>query len=221
MMTDAPRYLREPPALHPAVVGCLEHRGRVGEPEIQASVLLLVATGGLEQRASVRRITTIARAHDVAVTELRPAAERWDALDVLDKELVTLLWETIGGAGALSLADLQAAVRSRPATFEAGLERWQTSVAARAEQLGLVRDGKLTDAGDAERDRLQAFERYLRDFGTLEDEPPVAVELWGPYLAYAVVFGLGDRVARELGLHSPSVAAAPNLAVWKAWFGLD
>lgn len=220
-MTDAPRYLREVPALHPAVVGLLEHGRDVGEPEIQASLLLLVATGGLQQRASVRRVTTIASAHDIAVTELRPVAECWETLDVLDRELISMLWETLGGAGALSLADLQAAVRSRPATFKAGLARWQRSVAARAEQLGLTRSGKLTDAGEAERDRLRAFERFLHDFGTLEDEPPIAVELWGPYLAFAVVFGLGDRVARELGLDTPSVAANPNLAVWKTWFGLD
>lgn len=220
-MTDGPRYLREPPALHPAVVGCLEHHGDVGQAEIQASLLLLVAGGGLEQRASARRVTTIARAHDLEVTELRPVAERWDALDILDKELVSFLWETLGGAGALSLADLQAAARSRPDTFRAGLSRWQQNVTARAEQLGLMRDGKLTDAGKAERERLRAFERFLHDFGTLEDEPPIAVELWGPYLAYAVVFGLGDRVARELGLDTPSVAADPNLAVWKTWFGLD
>lgn len=220
-MTDAPRYLREPPHLHPAVVGCLEHRGDVGEPEIQASLLLLVANGDLEQRASTRRVTTIARAHDLDVTELRPVAERWDALDILDKQLISFLWDTLGGAGALSLADLQAAARSRPNTFRTGLDRWQQGVSVRAEQLGLMRDGKLTDVGDAERERLRAFERFLRDFGTLEDEPPIAVELWGPYLAYAVVFGLGDRVARELGLDAPSVAANPNLAVWKAWFGFD
>ena len=221
MMTEQARYLREPPDLHPAVVGCLEHRGRIGEAEIQASLLLLVADGALEQRASVRRVTTIARAHDIAVTELRPVAERWDALDILDKELVSFLWETLGGAGALSLADLQAGARSHPGTFNAGLLRWQQSVNARAEQLGLMSGGSRTEAGKAERERLQAFERYLRDFGTLEDEPPIAVELWGPYLAYAVVFGLGDRVARELGLDTPSVAGDPNLAVWKTWFGLD
>lgn len=220
-MTDAPRYLREPPSLHPAVVGCLEHHGHVGEPEIQGSLLLLVANGGLEQRASTRRVTTIARAHDIEVTELRPVAERWDALDILDKELISFLWETLGGAGALSLADLQAGVHHRPRTFNAGLLRWQQSTAARAEQLGLTQRGKLTEAGKAERERLRAFERFLHDFGTLEDEPPIAVELWGPYLAYAVVFGLGDRVARELGLDTPSVAANPNLAVWKAWFGFD
>lgn len=220
-MTDPPRYLREPPVLHPAVAGCLMHRGRVGEAEIQGSLLLLVASGGLEQRASVRRITTIARAHDVPVTEIRPVAERWEALCALDRELISFLWETLGGAGALSLADLQAAVRSRPGAFKAGLARWRASVQAQAVQLGLTDGERLTDAGRAERGRLQAFERFLHDFGTLQDEPPVAVELWGPYLAWATVFGLSDRVARELGLETPSVAADPDLATWRAWFGFD
>lgn len=220
-MTDAPRYVREPPALHPAVAGCLEHRGHVGEAEIQGSLLLLVTNGALEQRASVRRVTTIARAHDIAVTELRPVPAAWDALDMLDKELITFLWDTLGGTGALSLADLQAGARSRPGTFKAGLRHWRHSVRTRAGQLGLMREDTLTETGEAERERLRAFERYLHDFGTLQDEPPIAVELWGPYLAWAVIFGLGDRVARELGLNSPSVAGDPNLAVWKAWFGLD
>jgi hypothetical protein len=220
-MTDAPRYLREPPDEHPAVVGYLERPGRLGEEVVQASLLLLVASGALEQRRSIRRVTTIARAHDIVVTELRPVPERWDGLDSLDKELVSFLWDTLGGAGALSLADLQAAVRRRPGRFAAGLQHWQSSVAARAEQLGLAEGDRRTGLGTAARERHHAFRRYLHDFGTLEDEPPVAVELWGPYLAYAVLFGLGDRVARELGLDSPSVAADPNLAVWKTWLGLD
>ncbi len=220
-MTDAPRYLREPPDEHPAVVAYLEKPGGLGEETVQASLLLLVATGALEQRRSTRRVTTIARAHDIEVTELRPVTERWDALDVLDKELISLLWGTLGGAGALSLADLQAAVRRRPDSFAAALQHWHASVAARAAQLGLVEGGKRTELGNAARERHRAFRRYLKEFGTLEDEPPVAVALWGPYLAYAVLFGLGDRVARELGLDSPSVAADPNLAVWKAWLSLD
>jgi hypothetical protein len=203
------------------VAGCLKHRGRVGEADIQACLLLIVTTVCLEHRASVRRVTTIARAHDVAVTELRPVAERWDALDLLDRELISFLWDTLGGAGALSLADLQAGARSRPDTFKAGLRRWQQSVLRRAEQLGLSESGSLTDAGRSELERLRAFERYLHDFGTLGDEPAIAVELWGPYLAWAVAFGLGDRVARELGIDTPGVAADPDLAVWKAWFGLD
>ena len=215
-----PRYLREPPDLHPAVVGCLERRGAVTSAEVMASVLLLIASGALEPRQSSRRVTTIASAHDLTVTEVRPVPERWNALDALDKELISFLFGVLGGSGALSLADLQAAARSRPAAFKAGLERWKALVVERTQELGLMRGGSRTDAGTAAQKRHQAFRRYLDDFGTLEDEPPIAVELWGPYLAYAVLFDLGDRVARELGLESPSVAADPNLAVWKSWFGI-
>ncbi len=219
-MTE-PLYLREPPAVHPAIIGCLERRGEVTQAEAIGSMLLLVANGALEQRMSTRRITTIARAHDVTVTELVPVADRWDRLDIIDQELVWFLFGMKGGAGALALVDLQAAARSRPRAFRQGLQNWQARVLERAGQLGLWSDGRPTDAGDATRRDTAAFRRYLHDFGTLDDEPPLAVELWGPYLAYAVVLDLGDRVARELGLDAPSVAADPNLATWKAWFGIE
>lgn len=219
-MTDVPKYLREPPVLRPAIVGCLERRGGVTEAEVLATVMLLIAEGALEPRDSKRRVTTIAAAHDIDVTELRPALDKWDSLDSLDKELVTFLFGALGGAGVLSLPDLQAAARHRPAAFKAGLQHWKSLVVARAEDLGLLRSGSRTIAGKAAHEQHEAFKRYLHDFGTLEDEPPIAVELWGPYLAFAVLFSLGDRVARELGLDSPSVAASPNLAVWKVWFGL-
>lgn len=219
-MADSPRYIREPPQLHPAVVGCLERRGSITGAEATASVLLLVANGALEARDSARRVTTIASAHDVRVTEVRPVAARWADLDVLDRELLSFLFGAIGGSAALSLADLQAVVHHRPAPFKTGMLQWERSVVERTEQLGLMHRGSRTLAGKAAREQHRAFKRYLHDFGTLQDEPPVAVELWGPYLAYAVLFDLGDRVARELQLDSPSAAADPNLAVWKSWFGI-
>ena len=221
MADAAPRYLREPPDVRPAIVGCLEHKGAIGDAEVQASLLLLVAEGALEQRESTRRVTTIAGAHDVPTVELRHAPDRWDSLDIVDRELLAFLFDAIGGAGALSLADVQATVHHRPDAFAAGMQRWRLAVVAHAEELGLMRGGRLTDAGKAARDRHDAFRRYLHDFGTLEDEPPVAVALWGPYLAYAVLFGLGDRVARALDPGGPGPAANPNLATWKAWLGLD
>jgi hypothetical protein len=215
-----PLYLREPPALHPAVVGCLGRRGAVTGAEVIASLLLLIADGDLEPRRSVRRVTTIASAHDTDVTEVRPVATHWNSLDPLDQELLSFLFGLLGGSGTLTLTDLQAVAHHRPTQFKAGLRQWERSVVARTEELGLMQRGSRTLAGKAAHGRHEAFRRYLRDFGTLEDEPPIAVELWGPYLAYAVLFDLGDRVARELDLNAPSVAGNPNLAVWKSWFGL-
>jgi hypothetical protein len=214
----AERYLREPPALHPAVVGCLYRRGRVGPAEVIASVLLQVAQGALTVRDSTRRVTTIAGAEEVPVVELRVAEGRWDALDPLDRELLSALFALTGTPGALTIADLQAATRRR--SVKAALARWRARVRARAEELGLLRGRRRTAAGREAHARHEAFRRYLRDFGTLDDEPPLAVTLWGEYLAYATLFGLGDRVARELDLGGPGAAAHPDRAVWKAWLGL-
>jgi hypothetical protein len=221
MAEELPLYVREPPELHPAIVGCLDRRGGVTGAEVMASLLALVADGALTTRSSVRRVTTIASAHDTDVTELRVVPERWMDLDPLDRALVTFLTDAIGGAGVLTLADVQAAARSRPTGFRQGLVPWKAMVVSRTQDLGLLRGRTRTPTGDAEWRRHQAFRRYLTDFGTLGDEPPVAVALWGRYLAFAVLFGIGERVARELDLEGPGVAAAPDLATWKAWLGLD
>src|SRR5665648_926065 len=38
-----------------------------------------------------------------------------------------------------------------------------------------------------------ALERYLKDFGRLQEKPPDAVVLWEQFLVYAVVFGIADE----------------------------
>ena len=37
-------------------------------------------------------------------------------------------------------------------------------------------------------------ERYLKDFGRLDEKPPDAVVLWEQFLIFAVVFGIADKV---------------------------
>jgi hypothetical protein len=213
----APRYEREPPALHPAIVGCLWHRGRVPDSAIAATVLSLIARGALEARSTTRQVTTIAGAHAVEVTEIRPDPARAAEMGPLDHELLAALQACVGGPVALSIADVRAAMHSRPATTRRELARWKASAEAETRALGLLRGMRRTAAGRREHDAHKAFFRYLRDFGTLHDEPPLAVELWGHYLAFAVLFGIGDRVAVELDLHSQDAAASPNLAVWRQW----
>jgi hypothetical protein len=220
MTEEVVRYLREPPRLHPAIVGCLWRRGRVTGDDVAASVLRLIAEGDLLARESARQVTTIGGSQEIPAVELRVVPELWEALDPLDKELVRFLHDLLGGPSALTLADLQAAVVRRPAAYKRGLAHWQTLVRQRTADAGLLRGRLRTRAGRQAHARHKAFHRFLRDFGTLEDEPPIAVELWGEYLAYAVVLGLGDRVAGELDLAAPGIAAHPDLAVWEAWFGL-
>jgi uncharacterized membrane protein len=65
-----------------------------------------------------------------------------------------------------------------------------------------------------------ALERYLKDFGRLQEKPPDAVVLWEAFLVYAVVFGIADDVAKAMTVKVPDViddpAFRPSYFLWFA-----
>ena len=54
-----------------------------------------------------------------------------------------------------------------------------------------------------------ALERYLKDFGRLDEKPPDAVVLWEKFLVYAVVFGIADQVIEGDEVKVPEVVSDP------------
>ena len=54
-----------------------------------------------------------------------------------------------------------------------------------------------------------ALERYLKDFGRLDEKPPDAIVLWEQFLVYAVVFGIADQVAKAMTVKMPEVVSDP------------
>lgn len=75
----------------------------------------------------------------------------------------------------------------------------------------------LTASGAQVLARYRAFERYLHDFGTLQDEPPQSVEIWSRYLAYAALFGIADRSLTALDMRLPALAGSPDLEPFRVW----
>jgi uncharacterized membrane protein len=64
-----------------------------------------------------------------------------------------------------------------------------------------------------------ALERYLRDFGRLQEKPPDAVVLWEAFLVYAVVFGIADEVVKAMSVKVPDVIADPGFRpAYFIWF---
>ena len=53
--------------------------------------------------------------------------------------------------------------------------------------------------------QYRALRDYLRDFGRLDEKPPTGVVLWEQYLVMAVVFGIADKVMKEMQVHVPEV----------------
>jgi uncharacterized membrane protein len=66
-----------------------------------------------------------------------------------------------------------------------------------------------------------ALERYLKDFGRLDEKPPDAVVLWEQFLIYAVVFGIADQVARAMTVKVPEVVDDPAFRTpYILWWGI-
>ena len=65
-----------------------------------------------------------------------------------------------------------------------------------------------------------ALERYLKDFGRLQEKPPDAVVLWEAFLVYAVVFGIAADVVKAMTVKVPHViddpAFRPSYFLWFA-----
>ena len=56
-----------------------------------------------------------------------------------------------------------------------------------------------------------ALERYLKDFGRLDEKPPDAIVLWEQFLVFAVVFGIADQVAEGDEHEDPGSRERPRL----------
>jgi uncharacterized membrane protein len=64
-----------------------------------------------------------------------------------------------------------------------------------------------------------ALERYLKDFGRLQEKPPDAVVLWEQFLVYAVVFGIADEVVKAMTVKVPDVIDDPAFRTgYFIWF---
>jgi uncharacterized membrane protein len=64
-----------------------------------------------------------------------------------------------------------------------------------------------------------ALERYLKDFGRLQEKPPDAVVLWEQFLVYAVVFGIADEVVKAMTIKVPTVIDDPAFRTgYFIWF---
>ncbi len=66
-----------------------------------------------------------------------------------------------------------------------------------------------------------ALERYLKDFGRLDEKPPDAVVLWEKFLIYAVVFGIADQVTKAMTVKVPEVVSDPAFRTpYLLWWGM-
>jgi len=67
------------------------------------------------------------------------------------------------------------------------------------------------------RAQLAALKRWLEDFTRLEEAIPTDVVLWNRLLVMATVFGVADKVVKQLRVHVPEMLTDPAFGLY-TWF---
>ena len=65
--------------------------------------------------------------------------------------------------------------------------------------------GKFNDTGREENRKLVGFNKFLKDFTLVGERTARDVGLWNDYLVFGLLFGLADKVAKELSSVDPQV----------------
>ena len=63
---------------------------------------------------------------------------------------------------------------------------------------GYMQSGKFTPEGQAEARKVVGFKKYLNDFTIIGERASQEVALWHDYLVFAALYGIADKVAKEL-----------------------
>lgn len=58
--------------------------------------------------------------------------------------------------------------------------------------------GRWTPEGKKYHDRWKNFEKYLKDFSLINEQPPKSVAVWGKYLVYAAALGCADEATKNM-----------------------
>jgi len=59
---------------------------------------------------------------------------------------------------------------------------------------------KKTEKGSLHYDKWMAFKRFLKDFGNFKEKELPEIILWEKYLVYAVIFGIADKVQKDMNV---------------------
>ena len=193
-------YEREIPQVNIAVADAVMREGEPGETAPIATLLHLAECGLATLRPCKRVVTSIFGSTQRDSYEFVIDSARWQEFDPLDQALVSLLFTEMKHSAAMSLLDLKVLLRSRETTYERGIAAWRAAAVARAVADGLLEPGgrKRTAAGKVLGEQCEGLRDYIHDFGRLEDDKLMGLELWGPYLVWAALFGLADEVLQTM-----------------------
>jgi len=92
--------------------------------------------------------------------------------------------------------------RDGPKKNKSTLISWTNSISTKGvkalEADNFFSNNKFTPSGVQANNKVLGFFKYLQDFTLINERRSVEVHLWQDYLVFATLFGIADKVAKEL-----------------------
>lgn len=179
--------------------------GKVGESgrcnQLTAAMILkMICSGGIEIRKDAEGKVELA-------LKDRDAVEGWDQLYV---DLWVMMYEASGKDHILQENEF----RTWSKSHQGKVAKWATAIKSKGkndfERQPYQIAGKTTDVGRAECRKAIGFKHFLKDFTMIKERASQEVIMWQDYLAYGALFGIADKVAKELKEINPEALAGIN-----------
>lgn len=121
-----------------------------------------------------------------------------DSLPECGRELLAMMREASGKDLILQKNEFRKWSRRHSSRLVEWNDSMLLEAARRAADCGNMSGGRFTVQGQAEARRTLGFRKYLKDFTLVEERNAQEVVLWKDYLVFASLYGIADKVAKEL-----------------------
>lgn len=168
------------------ILGRLGENGRSG---VAAAMIL---------RMIQRDILSVGRdRHDEVEISFAPDASL-DILSESEKELYDMMKEASGSDAILQKNEFKRWSKRHMSR----VSKWVTTTKNEGENLmredGALSGSKFTESGQKDARDVVGFRKFLQDFTIIDERRSVEVILWQDLLVFAALFGIADKVAKEL-----------------------
>ena len=121
-----------------------------------------------------------------------------DKLESPEKSLFNMMKEASGANKILEDKEFSRWAKKNKST----LISWTNSISTKGvkalEADNFFSNNKFTPSGVQANNKVLGFFKYLQDFTLINERRSVEVHLWQDYLVFATLFGIADKVAKEL-----------------------
>lgn len=121
-----------------------------------------------------------------------------DELNPSEKEFYLMLKEASGNDLILQKKEFPRWSKANQATVSDWVKDLPQQGAANIRDKGMLKKGEYTPEGQLNARRAFGFKKYLTDFTLIAERGSSELPLWQDYLIYGALYGIADKIAKEL-----------------------